>query len=285
MKKKRLNKFLSDIAVYLVGSLIYSSAVTMFVSPNEISPGGLTGIATALNFLFALPSGTVLFLLNIPILIMGHLKFGGKFIVKTAIATVLISFSLTVTDAILPQFVIDKILASVFGGILMGTGISLIMLKGATTGGVDVIAKLINRRFKHITVGKIILIVDALVIGFAAVAYRNIESILYSVISIYATSHIMDTVLYGADKGKMIYIITEYPVEVCREINTVLQRGVTILSAKGGYTGKERSLLLCTVRRYEVSGVYEIVDKYDINAFIVVSDAGEILGEGFKNKY
>lgn len=285
MKKKRLNKFLSDIAVYLVGSLIYSSAVTMFVSPNEISPGGLTGIATALNFLFALPSGTVLFLLNIPILIMGYLKFGGKFIVKTAIATVLISFSLTVTDAILPQFVIDKILASVFGGILMGTGISLIMLKGATTGGVDVIAKLINRRFKHITVGKIILIVDALVIGFAAVAYRNIESILYSVISIYATSHIMDTVLYGADKGKMIYIITEYPVEVCREINTVLQRGVTILSAKGGYTGKERSLLLCTVRRYEVSGVYEIVDKYDINAFIVVSDAGEILGEGFKNKY
>lgn len=285
MKKKRLKRFLSDIAVYLVGSLIYSSAVTMFVSPNEISPGGLTGIATALNFLFALPSGTVLFLLNIPILIMGYLKFGGKFIIKTAIATVLISFSLTVTDAILPQFVIDKILASVFGGILMGTGISLIMLRGATTGGVDVIAKLINRRFKHITVGKIILIVDALVIGFAAVAYRNIESILYSVISIYATSHIMDTVLYGADKGKMIYIITEYPVEVCREINTVLQRGVTILSAKGGYTGKERSLLLCTVRRYEVSGVYEIVDKYDINAFIVVSDAGEILGEGFKNKY
>ena len=190
-----------------------------------------------------------------------------------------------VTDTILPQFVIDKILASVFGGILMGTGISLIMLKGATTGGVDVIAKLINRRFKHITVGKIILFVDALVICFAAVAYRNIESILYSVISIYATSHIMDAVLYGADKGKMIYIITEYPVEVCREINTVLQRGVTILSAKGGYTGKERSLLLCTVRRYEVSGVYEIVDKYDINAFIVVSDAGEILGEGFKNKY
>ncbi len=285
MNKKAIYKGLKDILIYFLGALIYSSAVTMFISSNEISPGGITGIATALNYLFALPSGIVLFLLNIPILVLGFLKFGGSFIIKTALATVIVSFSLTVTDVLLPKFVIDKILAAVFGGILMGLGISLIMLRGATTGGVDIIAKLINRRFRHITVGRIILFIDALVIAFAAIAYRNIESVLYSVISIYATSHIMDTVLYGADKGKMIYIITEYPVEVCRDINIILKRGVTVLKATGGYTGKERSLLLCTVRRYEVASVYEVINKYDKNAFIVVSDAGEIIGEGFKNNY
>jgi len=285
MNKKTIYKSLKDIAIYFLGALIYSSAVTMFVSSNEISPGGVTGIATALNYLFSLPSGIVLFLLNIPILILGFVKFGGSFIIKTAVATIILSFSLTITDLVLPKFVIDKILAAVFGGILMGTGISLIMLRGATTGGIDIIAKLINRRFRHITVGRIILFIDALVIGFAAVAYRNIESVLYSVISIYATSRIMDAVLYGADKGKMIYIITEYPIQVCRDINEILNRGITVLKATGGYTGKERSLLLCTVRRYEVASVYEVIYKYDENAFIVVTDAGEIIGEGFKNSY
>ena len=285
MNKKRIKGFVMDLVVYLIGGFVYSAAVTMFVSANGISPGGITGIATALNYLFSLPSGTVLFLLNIPILILGFWKFGGAFILKTAIATIIISFTLTVTDALLPEFVIDKILASVFGGILMGTGVSLIMLRGATTGGVDIIAKLVNKRFRHITVGKIILLTDAFVIAFAAIAYKSVESILYSIISIYATSRIMDIMLYGGDKGKMIYIITDFPKDICRDINIKLKRGATLLSAKGGYTGKERSLLFCTVRRYEVASVYEVINKYDKNAFIVVSDAGEIIGEGFKNSY
>jgi len=164
----------------------------------------------------------------------------------------------------------------------MGLGISLIMLRGATTGGVDIIAKLINKRFRHFTVGKIILIIDAAVITLASIVYRNFESALYSVLSMYVSSFVMDTVLYGADKGKLIYIITSYPDEVCKDITTLLSRGITKLPAKGGFTGAERTLLLCTVRRYEVSAVYDVINKYDKNAFIVVSDAGEIIGEGFK---
>ena len=131
--KKSFKKILLDFIVYLIGSIIYASAVTMFVSANEISPGGITGIATALNYLFALPSGIVLFLLNIPILILGFIKFGGIFIFKITIATTILSFSLTITDSILPQFVIDKILASVFGGILMGLGINGLKLKMRVT--------------------------------------------------------------------------------------------------------------------------------------------------------
>jgi len=164
----------------------------------------------------------------------------------------------------------------------MGLGISIVMLKGASTGGVDILAKFINRRFRHITMGRVILIIDAFVIAIATLVYRNIESALYSVVALYASSMIMDTVLYGADKGKLIYIVTEKSNEICKDINTRLERGVTVLKAYGGYTGNDRTLLLCTVRRYEVAGIYEVVESYDPKAFIVVTDAGEIIGEGFK---
>lgn len=281
MKKSAL-KIGIDILFYLLGCFIYAVSVTMLISANEISPGGITGIATALNHLFSLPSGPILLVLNIPILILGFIKFGSIFIIKTSFVTVLSSVALTITDSVLPTFNIDKILASVFGGMLMGLGLSLIMLRGATSGGIDIIAKLINKRFRHLTVGKLILIMDAAIISIAALVYRNIETALYSVISMYASSRIMDTILYGSDTGKLIYIVTSFEKEVCNDINLILGRGVTILPAKGGYTGIERSLLLCTVRRYEVSAVYDILDKYDRNAFVVVSDAGEIIGEGFK---
>ena len=279
MKSK---KWIKDLLGYILGALIYSSAVTMFISGNEISPGGITGISTSINHLTGFPSGLLLLILNIPILIIGFIKFGGIFILKTAVATVIISASLTVTDFILPVFSIDKILAAVFGGILMGLGLSIIMLRGATSGGVDIVAKLINRKFRHFTVGRIILIMDAVVIAIAVLAYRNIESALYSVVSLYASSRVMDIMLYGGDKGKIIYIVTDKPKEICSSISHKLRRGVTILNATGGYTGKEHSLLMCTVRRYEVSAVYSIIEENDSRAFITVSDAGEIIGEGFK---
>lgn len=280
--KRQIKRIVLDLLGYAAGSFIYSTAVTMFISGNEISPGGLTGIATLLNYLFSTPSGIVLFLLNIPILVLGFIKFGGIFIVKTSVATAMISLSLTITDILFPSFGIDKILAAVFGGILMGLGLSIIMLRGATSGGIDIIAKLINRRFRHFTVGRIMLMIDAAVIILAAFVYRNIQSALYSVISLYASARVMDMVLYGADKGKLIYIVTNSPEMVCKNITEFLQRGVTVINAKGGYTGKERVLLLCTVRRHEVSAVYAAVEKFDPSAFIVVSDAGEIIGEGFK---
>ena len=279
---KAIKRMILDLFCYILGSLIYSSAVTLFISPNEFSPGGFTGIATLLNFWLKLPSGIFLLILNIPVLILGFIKFGGFFIAKTAIATLLASLSLTLTDLLLPSFEIDKILAAVFGGIMMGAGLSLILLRGATTGGIDIIAKLINKKARHLTVGKLILIFDSFVITLATIVYRNIESALYSVIAIYATSIIMDKILYGSDKGKLIYIVTDFWKEISGDINIILGRGVTLLNGKGAYTGNEKNVIFCSVRRHEVSSVYEIADKYDKNAFIVVGDVGEIIGEGFK---
>lgn len=280
--KKKVIRVLKDLFFYMLGAFVFSVAVTLFITPNEISPGGITGIATLIAHITGISSGVLLFFFNIPILILGFKKFGTVFVAKTSVASFMVSFALTLCEKILTPIKTDKILATVFGGILMGLGLSLVMLKGATTGGVDILAKIINKKFRHITVGKLILIMDGAVIALSALIYKNLDSVLYSIIAIYATSRVMDIVLYGSDTGKMIYIVTTASDKICHDINVELERGVTVISARGGYTNAERPLLLCIVRRHEVSEVYNIVEKYDNSAFVAVSDAGEIIGEGFK---
>ncbi len=277
-----MKKYIKNILWYIIGSLIYSVAVTMFISSNEISPGGLTGIATVINYLSDIPTGITVFVLNIPILIIGLIKLGGKFIVNTTVATTIISATLTVSEKLMPQIHIDKILAAVFGGCLLGLSISIVMRHGATTGGVDIIAKLINLRYRHLTIGKIILILDAVVIVLAVIAYGNFESALYSVVSMFASSRVMDSFLYGGDRGKVVYAITSKPEEICKSISSGLSRGVTVLDVKGGYTGENRKMLMCSVRPFEVATLYSIIEQRDDKAFIIVTDAGEIIGEGFK---
>lgn len=280
--KKRIQTVLFDLVCYFVGAFIFSAAVNMFIYPNEISPGGLTGVAAVFEYILLVPMSVSVLVLNIPILVLGFIKFGGGFILRTSVATVFVSLNLSLTEKLLPVFNIDKILAAIFGGILMGVGISLVMLRGATTGGIDIIAKLINNRFRHISVGKIILSVDAVVIILASLAYRNFESALYSVVAMYSASQILDLIVYGTDKGKLIYIITDEPKSICREINVKLKRGVTALKGFGGYTRKEKEVLLCSVRKYEITAVYDIIRTFDPAAFVIVSDAAEITGQGFR---
>ena len=282
MKRKQLFSFLIDLLFYIAGGMIYSVAVLLFLTENEISPGGLTGIATILNYLFSLPIGTVVFILNIPLLAAGFIKFGGIFIAKTAVATAVMSLTLDISGLFMPKMKIDPILAALFGGLLMGLGISLFMLRGATTGGTDIIAKLINRKFPHLTVGRLMLAADAAVVGLSALVYRNVESALYAVIAIYASSRVMDLILYGADRGKIIYVITDNAKELSDSIMSLINRGVTLLDVTGAYTGTKRQMLMCTVRRHEVAAVCRLATNCDKNAFIIVGEAGEVLGEGFK---
>lgn len=282
MKRKQLFSFLVDLLFYIAGGMIYSVAVLLFLTENEISPGGLTGIATILNYLFSLPIGTVVFILNIPLLAAGFIKFGGVFIAKTAVATAVMSLTLDISGLFMPKMKIDPILAALFGGLLMGLGISLFMLRGATTGGTDIIAKLINRKFPHLTVGRLMLAADAAVVGLSALVYKNMESALYAVIAIYASSRVMDLILYGADRGKIIYVITDNAKELSNSIMSLINRGVTLLDVTGAYTGTKRQMLMCTVRRHEVAAVCRLATSCDKNAFIIVGEAGEVLGEGFK---
>ena len=277
-----LKKYIKDYLWYILGSIIYAIAVTVFISPNEISPGGITGVATVLNYLFGSPTGITMFILNIPILILGYYKCGKGMIINTTAVTVISSFAMTITENLFYTFKMDKIIASIFGGIFLGFSISIIMRHGATTGGVDIIAKIINRKYRHLTVGKIILITDVAVVVLAVLAYGKLESALYSVVTMFASSRVMDYMLYGSDRGKVVYIITDKPSEVSKSLVHDLSRGVTILDVTGGYTGEKRKMLMCSVRPYEVSALYSIIEKFDPKAFITVTEAGEIIGEGFK---
>lgn len=282
MKKKKFLTLTVDLLFFIVGGSLYAVAVLLFLSENEISPGGITGIATMLNYLFMLPVGTVVFVLNIPLLILGFVKLGGVFIAKTTVATVVLSLLLDIAEGLIPSIRIDPILAAVFGGILMGFSLSIFMLRGATTGGVEIIAKLVNRRFPHLTVGRLILLSDAVVVALSVLVYRNIESALYSVVALYASSKMIDVMLYGADRGKIIYIITEDAQALSQEIMALVRRGITVIDVTGAYTGERRKMLMCTVRQNEVATVCRLVRELDKKAFIVVGEAGEILGEGFK---
>lgn len=280
--RSRVKKTTVDILYFFVGAIIYSVSVNMFLSPNGISPGGFTGVAAVINHITNIPTGTMLFIFNIPILILGYIKMGGVFILKTSFVTVLVSLSLDISASLSPIIRADGILVSMFGGILMGIGLSLILLRGATTGGIDIIAKFVNRKYRHLSVGKIILMADGIVILLNALVYKNAESALYSIVAMYMGTRLMDILLYGADKGKIIYIITNSPDEICNEINHSVGRGVTKLSVIGGYTGETKIMLMCTVRVHEVAAIHDLVKQYDDRAFMVVSDAGEIIGEGFK---
>ncbi len=279
---KILQKNIYDLSFFVIGTFIYSVAVTVFLSANHISPGGFTGLASIVNFLTEIPTGVMLFAFNIPVLIIGYIKMGGAFILKTSLVTVILSMGLNIAERYLKPFRTDGILAALFGGIFMGLGMSLILLRGATTGGIDIVAKIINRKYRHLSVGRIILMSDGIVIVLTAIVYKNIESALYSVVAMYAASKVIDILLYGADKGKIIYIVTSCPDAICKGINETLRRGVTSISAVGGYTGESRKMLMTTVRNHEAAAVHDIVRSHDPRAFIVVSDAGEIVGEGFK---
>ncbi len=280
--KQRVTEFLKDILYYAVGGSIYAVSVTVFLSANEISPGGITGVATILNYLFNLPIGATVFVINIPLFIVAFLKFGKDFILKTVIATGISSVLLDVFDLILPSIKVDSILASVFGGSLLGLGISIIMLRGSSTGGIEIIAKLIRVKYPFISMGRLMLFLDFSVVALSALVYKNIQSALYSTVTLYACSKIMDLVLYGADKGKVVYIISEKTQDIVYDILNKIGRGATTIDVRGGYTGNMSRMIMCTVRVNQVHEVYNCARRHDSGAFIVVCDAGEIIGEGFK---
>ncbi len=280
MEYKRCIK---DFLYWLIGCAVYSFSVVSFLEPNKISPGGFTGVATILSAVTPIPSGTILLILNVPLMLFALKKLGGGFILKTVAVTFILSSTLNIAEIMFPKFSLNPVLAAVFGGIISGFGISLILISGATTGGVDIIAHFINSKRPHISVGRVIMVFDALVIMLSAFIYANIESALFSLIAIYAATQVIDSMLYGADKGKIVLIVTKKSGTIVERVSTELGRGITRVSSKGGFTGEDNELLLCAVRKYEVANLITLIKEADTKAFTVITDAGEIIGQGFKN--
>lgn len=284
MNKPKINfkELILDILICSAGAFIYAVGVNCFVSPNEISSGGATGLAILANHLWNFPIGTAMFAINIPLFVISLIVFGKGFIVKTLFSTFMTSFFIDIGTLFMPAYEGDKILAALFGGAIMGVGLGVIFTRGSTSGGTDIMGKLLKKAFPHLSMGRLVMICDLFIVLLAGVVYRNIESILYATIVFVVSSKSIDMLLYGSDRGKMIMIISDNADEIAKAITSETPRGVSILPCQGAYTGKAKHMLLSVVRPHEVAKMRKIVKRFDEKPFIIISDAAEILGLGFK---
>lgn len=284
MKHKfNLKSLAIDVLFALVGSFIYSAAVRMFIDPNHISVGGLTGLGSVLNYLLHLPIGLSVLAMNVPLFLLSWKKLGRGFFFKTMFATVVISLMLDAT-AFLPTFLENKLLAAVAGGVCAGAGLGIIFSRGMATGGTDLLAKLIKGWFRGVSYGKVILIADGVILVVAAIAYKDPWSILYSAITVWLSSTVIDTILNGMERAKSVSIITNRKEEVLQGILQDVNRGATVWDAEGGYTKAGKDVILVVVRSYELFHLKRTVRMADPEAFMIVSDATEVLGNGFQRE-
>ncbi len=279
--KWNLRSLALDLLCALAGSFLYAAAVRMFIDPNHISVGGLTGVGSVLNYLWSFPIGLSVLVMNVPLFLLSWKQLGRNFFFKTMFATVTVSLLL---DAVqfLPTFTENKLLAAIAGGVLAGTGLGIIFSRGMATGGTDLLAKLIKNWFRGASYGKVILITDAVVLVVSAAVYRDLWSILYSAITVWLSSTVIDTILNGMEKAKSVSIITTKKEAVLDGILKDVNRGATVWNAEGGYTKTGRDVILVVVRNYELFHLKQTVKVADPNAFMIVSDATEVLGNGFR---
>lgn len=282
LKKLQYNpkEFLIDTLVFILASTAFSVGINCFLANNNILNGGLTGIATILNYLFDFPIGMGIFLMNVPLLLIAFKKLGVMFVFRTfwviAISSVIIDLG-----AFLPVYKNDLLLSAIFGGVLSGFSLGIIFLRNATTGGVDIIAKLIKLKHPHITLGKSIFILDAVVIITGGIVYGNLESMLYAAITVFVSAQVLDYIIYGISRGATIMIISEKSDEIRHLIVNDLHRGVTVLKGQGGFSGAEKNILLCACFDNQTQKLIKKIKSADENAFFIVTQSKQILGEGF----
>lgn len=273
-----------DGVFLLLGSLCYALAVDMFSAPNNIAPGGVTGIATMLNYVsvshlpFEIPIGVSTLIMNVPLLIAAWVKIGRRLVVRTIIGLSLSSVMIDMLEPFIPVFQGEKILVCIFGGVLLGLGVGLILSRGGTTGGSEVVARLLERKYPHIQMGKLILAVDAVVIAASAVVYRQMESPLFAVVLVFVSSQVTDWVIYGGRHGKMAMILSKKQPQVTAAIMERVNRGVTLLKAEGAYSGTDQKMILCAVRRDETFRLRQLVFEIDPDAFFMMLSTDEVRG-------
>ena len=273
-----------DYIVIAIGALVFSLGIVMFSAPNNIAPGGVSGIGTMLNHLFNIPIGSVILAFNIPLFIFSFKKFGKKFFYKSLYATFLTSTLIDILPFILEKhYIYSPLLASIFGGVSIGVGVGIIFLRGGTTGGADILAKLIKLKHPHLSLGTLVFIIDAVIVVSTLFVYRSIEALLYSTILFFVTSRAVDAIIFGAARSKMLLIITSSPKEISKKIMDEIGHGVTLIPASGGYTDNTKTIILSVVRPNEVAEINKFVKEIDRSAFTVITESNEVLGYGFQN--
>ena len=286
MKNNRyLLKKIKKIIVITLAAIAYGMGVSLFLDPCNLVPGGATGIAMILNRMTGIETGTFVFIINIPLLLIGIWKFGLRFLLTTMYAIVISSISINALS-LLNGLTNDLFLASIAGGGLIALSLGTIFKAGATTGGTDIIVRLIKKKYKHIKTGRLFLIIDTAIVLIYVVIYGNVDVGLYSALTVITCSIILDMVLYGKDEAKLLYIITkseEVENELVRKLLDELEVGVTYLKGYGAYKNVEKRVIMCAIRKQQLPKAKEIVEEVDDASFMIITSANEILGEGYKN--
>lgn len=281
-KNKVLNSTKDIIQEYvyvLLGAAVIAFGFNAFLFPNQVASGGVSGISTILNGVFGWNAGIVQYAFNIPLFIAGILILGKKFGFKSFVGTVALPFFVLLMDQI-DALTTNTLLAALFGGIVVGLGIGLVFKGNASTGGTDLLVQIITK-YTGLTLGTSVLFIDG-VIAISAALVFDLEKGLYALIGLFVTTKTIDIVQLGFSQSKMVYIISEKENAIRDTIYAEIDRGVTKLPVFGGYTGKERTMLMVVVYQTEFTKLKQIIKTVDANAFVIVSDAYEVLGEGFK---
>lgn len=283
--------FLIRYLIITGGCMIYALGVSLFLDPNDVAAGGVTGISIVLSYLITphvswLDTALFIVLLNVPMFILGIVFFGKRFALSTMYSTLVSSgfiklFKYTLLPCV-PQ--IDRLVAGIIGGALFGVGLGLVFRMGSTTGGTDVILKLLRKRFRYIRIGVFSMTLDTIIVGVAAVVFRDFRLACYTVISIAVFTFLFDAVIYGGNAAKMAYIITtaDKSALLCDKILNELEVGATIVDGQGAYSGSDRHIILCVVKTMHYPRLRDVVKEVDPSAFMIVSSAQEIYGEGYK---
>lgn len=274
-------KTVYEIIGVTIGVLLLALGLDMFLIPNKIAAGGVSGIATILHYLFGAPVGVAILALNIPLFAMGIYRLGLHFGFRSLYGTIMLSLAVDLLAPVLPVPTDDILLASLYGGVLTGLGMGLVFRFRGTTGGTDLAAAVL-RTYTGVNIGQLLFLVDGAVVLAAGIAFRSAELAMYALITIFITAWLIDLVQEGISYAKAFLIISEHPAEIAEAILAGLDRGATAWSARGVYTGAQREVLLSVVNRAEVTRLKDIVHGVDPRAFVILADVHEVLGEGFK---
>ena len=281
-KTKKIAKFIGRYIVITFAACIYAVGISMFLDPNNLAPGGLTGAAVILTRIIPITLGTLIVIMNIPIMILGAWKFGARFTLSTLYTLVVSSAFMEVFERMGYVITHDKILAALVGGTLMGAGMGLCLRMETTTGGIDIIIKVLRQKYRQVKSGEMYLIIDGLILAAAALYFRNIEVSMYAGVAIVVSTYILDKVLYGSDEAKLVYIVSNKRKIIATRMMVELNMGVTLVEGKGAYNMENTEVIMCVMHKQNLTKVRNLVSEVDPEAFMVVSSATEVFGEGFK---
>lgn len=281
-RKRGFEHTLIRLGGIIAGSFIYACGISLFLDPNNLAPGGVVGLSVILSRLIPVETGTLYFILNIPILLLGLWRFGFKFISSTFLAIICNSFFTNLLGR-MEAVTTEPLLAALAGSILVGTGIGVVFKCRATTGGMDIIIKILRTKYRHLKTGSLFLMMDVIVVSISGIVFKDFNIAMYALIAVTVAGRVMDYVLYGGDEAKLIYIISDHPEQIVERVMREAEAGVTYLTGKGAYSNREKQVIMCVARKQQSPVIEEIIKQVDKNAFMIVTGANEIYGEGYKN--